>query len=99
MVSAALRTQAAINREFAMTRQSFDPKDFGVEMEKAEFIDMIVDDFNDMARGGWSVDEMLLHPREAPQFCDDFRRKHGFMYAPDDIMLRSLLQRRKNPGG
>jgi hypothetical protein len=37
-------------------------------------------------------------PREALRFCDDFRRKHQCMDVPDDIILRSIIGRRKHPG-
>ena len=64
-----------------------------------EFIDRLVDDFAETFRDAWSVDELLLHPREALRFCDDVRRKHGWFDVPDDIILPSVLQRRKNPNG
>lgn len=82
-----------------MSRQSFDPRDFGVNMEKPEFIDQMCEDFNTVYRGQWTVDELLLRPREAMRFCDDVRHRHGYYDLPDDIILRSILQRRKNPQG
>jgi len=27
---------------------------------------------------GWTIDELLLHPREAALFCDGVRRKRGW---------------------
>lgn len=81
-----------------MGRGNFDPVDFGVQMERTEFTDMMCDDFNDTYKGGWTIDELLLHPREAALFCDQVRRKHGFHDVPDDIILRSIMTRRKNPG-
>jgi hypothetical protein len=48
-------------------------------------------------RDGWTVDELLLHPREALNFCDQVRRRYGYFDVPDDIILRSIMQRRKNP--
>lgn len=46
----------------------------------------------------WSIDEMLLHPSEALTFCDSIRSsRHEFATIPDDLILRSLLARRKNP--
>jgi hypothetical protein len=90
-------SQIAFYKRFLMARASFQPADFGIEMAKEDFIDQLVDDFNDAYRGGWSVDEMLLHPREAMNFCDLVRRKHGYYDLPDDIILRVVMQRRKNP--
>ena len=45
----------------------------------------------------WTVDELLLHPRDAAQFCDSARRKLAVQDLPDDLVLRCLLTRRKNP--
>jgi hypothetical protein len=46
-----------------------------------------------------SIDELLLHPREAAHFCDDVRRQYGYFDVPDDIILRVILTRGKNPAG
>src|SRR5688572_28530445 len=83
--------------EFLVVRGNFDPIDFGVNLERSAFIDMMVDDFNTTYRGSWTIDELLLHPREASRFCDDVRRAHGFYDVPDDLILRVILGRRKNP--
>lgn len=45
-----------------------------------------------MFRGAWTIEELLLHPRDAIRFCDDVRHKHAYFDLPDDIILRSLLQ-------
>lgn len=82
---------------FLMSRGKFNPKDFGVDMTREEFTDHMVGDFANAYRDGWTIDELLLHPREAARFCDDVRSKHGFYDVPDDIILRSILTRRKNP--
>jgi hypothetical protein len=50
-------------------------------------------------RDQWSVDELMLHPREAARFCDQARFQHGYFDVPDDIILRVILTRRKNPSG
>lgn len=80
-----------------MARQSFNPRDFGVGMEKAEFVDLMAEEFNAYVRGSMAVDELLLHPRTAIHFCDTVRAKHAWFNLPDDIILRSVMQRRKNP--
>jgi hypothetical protein len=40
---------------------------------------------------------LVLHPRGALRFCDGTRRKHGWFDLPDDVLLRWLMNRRKNP--
>ena len=99
MATATAQSQADFYRVFLMARHSFKPSDFGIDVEKEVFLDMMVNDFNDVYRGGWTIDELLLHPREAILFCDDVRRKHRYFDLPDDIILRSILQRRKSPTG
>ena len=89
--------QVDFYKEFLMGRKSFSPQDFGVDKDRGEFDDLMVEEFGNTYRGMWTVDEMLLHPREAARFCEDVRRKHGFFDLPDDIMLRVIMQRRKNP--
>jgi hypothetical protein len=90
-------TQTQFYREFLMGRGKFDPAEFGVNLDKEEFTDQMVDEFNIIYRGGWTIDELCLHPREAARFCDDVRRKYGYYDLPDDIMLRVIMGRRKNP--
>jgi hypothetical protein len=80
-----------------MPRKSFDPQDFDIELSRDEFVDRMADMFNEIYRGTLSVDELLLHPREAIRFCDEVRSRFGYYGVPDDVILRSVLQRRKNP--
>jgi hypothetical protein len=84
-------------RAFLMARNKIDPSEYGVDLPKDEFIDNLCDDFNTRFRGQWTVDELLLHPREALWFCDEVRRSRGYFDVPDDIILRSVMTRRKNP--
>lgn len=99
MISTSEDRQVDFYKGFLMVRGKFNPKDFGADVSRDEFMDQMVDDFNTIYRGAWSIDELLLHPREAASFCDEVRRKHGYFDAPDDIILRSVMNRRKNPGG
>ena len=86
-------------REFLMSRGNFVPAEFGIEASKEAFTDQMVDSFGAAYRGQWSIDELLLHPREAVRFCDDVRRQYCYFDVPDDIILRVILTRRKNPSG
>jgi hypothetical protein len=45
----------------------------------------------------WTVDELLLHPTEALTYCVEARQLTGFPDVPDDLILRCLIARRKNP--
>ena len=91
------KTPVGFYKEFRMSRESFTPQDFGIDMDRKQFDDLMVDDFGEAYKGHWSIDELLLHPREAAMFCDDVRRKHRFFDLPDAFVLRVILQRRKNP--
>jgi hypothetical protein len=98
MPAIAFSSQADFYREFLVARKSFVPQDFGVDMEREAFDDQTVDFFGSIYKGNLTIDELLLHPAEAMRFCSDYRRKHGYFDLPDDIILRVILQRRKNPG-
>jgi hypothetical protein len=91
--------QTQFHREFLMGRGNFAPADFGISVDKEEFTDQMVDAFGAAYRGQWTIDELMLHPREAAHFCDDVRRQYGYFDVPDDIVLRVILTRRKNPAG
>lgn len=96
MITPVSESQAEFYRRFLMARQSIDPEQHGVQMGKEEFIDLMVEEFNNAFRS-WSIDELLLHPRQAMRFCDDVRYRHAFYDLPDDMILRAILYRRKNP--
>lgn len=95
----ASRSQAAFYREFVMKRGSFDPQEFGIDLPREEFIDRVAGEFSDYVRGQLSFDELLLRPTAALDFCQAIRRKFGWYDVPDDIILRSVMIRRKNPAG
>lgn len=96
MAAVAVTSQAAFYREWLMAR-SINPRDYGIDLELADLKDRLSDEFNTIYRDAWSFDDLLLHPREAIRFCDDLRRKYAWYSAPDDVLLRALMQRRKNP--
>ncbi len=97
MITTVSKSQIEFYREFIMGREKFQPQDFGVNMDRGEFDDRLVDEFNTTYKGQWSVDELCLHPREALAFCEGVRRKFGWYDVPDDIILRTTMNRRKNP--
>ncbi len=80
-----------------MKRGAFDPRDFGVEMDREDFIDEMVNCFNDFVKGELSIDELLLHPEMALQFCNETKARTLWFSLPNDIILRAIMIRRKNP--
>lgn len=94
MMTAELK-QSDFQQEFLMARNTLDPRDFGIDKDRDVFEDEVIDAFGTFTRGQVSIDELVLHPREALQFCDDFRRKNGYLYLPDDIILRTIMTIRK----
>src|SRR5436190_1388439 len=99
MMTAARPSARDFYQRFLMARQHINPKDYGVDSEKDQFTDTMVEDFGEYTRGNLTIDELLLRPRTALHFCDTVRQKHGWYDLPDDIILRVILTRRKNPTG
>lgn len=96
MIATHAVPQDQFYREFIMVRGKFDPAEFGVNLSREDLTEQMVDEFNSAYRS-WTIDELLVHPREATRFCDDVRRKFGYWDLPDDIILRVIMTRRKNP--
>lgn len=82
---------------FTMARTKLKFDQFGITEDNEVVIDKLCDDFNTSFRGQLTIDELLLHPRDAMCFCDTVRMKHGWIGLPDDMILRPILNRRKNP--
>jgi len=80
-----------------MARQKVEPRDFGIELGREELADQMVGELQEYTRGTLSIDELLLRPRTALHFCDMVRQRHGYFDLPDDIILRLIMTRRKNP--
>jgi hypothetical protein len=97
MTTLVTATQADFFREFLMARGNFDPSEFGIDATREDFADQMAEDFNTYFRGQLTVDELLLHPRDAMRFCDEIRHRRGYWTLPDDIILRTILGRRKHP--
>jgi len=68
----------------------------GCELAIDDFQDQLVDILAGMF-SSWSVDELVLHPRDALDFCSVACRRTGYSGLPDDLILRCLMARRKNP--
>ena len=80
-----------------MPRRSINPQYYGVDMGSDDFMDLMVEKFSDHTRGQATLDDLLLNPKEAFNFCESVRSSAGFEDLPDDIILRSVMIRRKNP--
>ena len=76
---------------------SIDPSEYGVDMDPGDFRECCVEEFNLYTMGRMTLDEVLLRPRVAVHFCDSIRQKFKWFDMPDDILLRSVMARRKNP--
>lgn len=93
-----IESQQGFYQRWLMGRAAFDLTHYGVDMDRDEFMDLMVDEFNSTFFGDQSLDKMLLRPREAIRFCDSVRGRHQhFMDVPDEVILRSIMIRRKNP--
>lgn len=97
MVASAVSTSGDFFRSFMMGRRAFDPRDYGIDLDREAFTDILVEHLSSIYHGEMTIDELCLNPREALHFCDMVRREHGWYYLPDDIILRPIMVRRKNP--
>lgn len=70
-----------VNRTLVMSIGKFNPR-----VIEVMFTNEMVYEFNAAYKGDWTIDELVLHPREALNFRDDVRRKRSWMYVPDDIL-------------
>ena len=98
MIAAVSKSQAELFRSYLMARAKIDPKDYGIDMTIDQFTDQMVEQLSAKYRGQITIDELLLHPREALLFCDQVRQSLGYYLLPDDVILRPIMIRRKNPG-
>lgn len=81
-------------REALMARQTQTFPDFGIPDDPAELTDRLAELMFNLYPA-FTVDELLLRPREAVRFCDAARQQTGYFDLPDDVILRALLNRRK----
>lgn len=80
-----------------MSRRKVELSEYGVALDGDDFADLMVDAFSAYSRGEYSFDELLLHPRDAIEFCDHVRTVNGFHEVPDEVILSTVMIRRKNP--
>lgn len=81
-------------REFYVSRLSKTLAEYGIDTDPEMFVDSLVERFQGMYPA-FSIDELLVRPREALRFCDSVRCATGNYDLPDDVLLRPLLNRRK----
>jgi|GEM_PF-2789416 hypothetical protein len=77
------------------TNAAFAPRDVGVELSRAEFGKILMKFFCDKFGGISMVEELLVYPDSAKQFCCEFRESIQSKSVPDDYILRLLLQCKK----
>ncbi len=65
---------------------------FGVQLEHGEFTNLVAATFSRLG-SSLAPNELVLRPREALAFCDEFRREIGCVDVPDDVILRALMSR------
>lgn len=76
-------------------------KKFGINMDAQPFRELLADTMSTQFRAIPNVDELLVRPKFALQYCDYIRTalfEHGEVEAidlPDDVILRTLLGMRK----
>jgi|HubBroStandDraft_6_1064221.scaffolds.fasta_scaffold699931_1 hypothetical protein len=88
-------SQLTFYKRWLIGRASFDPKDFGVDMDREMFIDSMLEVFDEKYHGMWTVDDLVCRPDDAKEFCRDFKKKHGCPDFPDYLILGSIMNRRK----
>jgi len=77
-----------------MARKNQTFADYGVDDDPEMFTDRLVEMMHGMY-AAFTIDELLLRPREALKFCDAVRGSTGHVDLPDDVILRLILNRRK----
>jgi hypothetical protein len=72
-------------------------KENGCEVPIRDFQDELEEAFQGQY-SNFSIDSLLLNPTEALAFCQGVRRlRRDYATLPEELILRCLLARRKNP--
>ena len=82
-------------KEFYVSRLSKTLAEYGIDTEPEMFVDQLVELFQGLYPA-FTIDELLVRPREALKFCDAVRTSCRNYDLPDDLLLRPLLNRRKH---
>jgi hypothetical protein len=82
-------------KEALVARLSLTLADFGIDLGPEEFVDLLADMMAQLYPA-FTIDELLVRPREALRFCDAARQRLDCYDLPDDVILRALLNRRKS---
>jgi hypothetical protein len=100
MIATRSRSQADFYKEWLMARRnSMEPRDYGLDMDRQEFLEKLTDLQNETYRGQLSIDELCLRPTEALRFISDARRMFAAYDLPEDFILRTLMNNRKKGQG
>jgi hypothetical protein len=83
-------------REALMARLNLTLADYGIDLEPAAYVDELAELMANLYPA-FSVDELLVRPREALRYCDAARQRFQCYDLPDDLILRPLLSRREQP--
>jgi hypothetical protein len=81
-------------KELLVARLSKTLEEYGIEGDPEQFVDKLVEMLHN-TYPAYTVDELLLRPREALRFCDSVRQSINNYDVPDDVLLRPILNRRK----
>lgn len=79
---------------YYVARLSSTLAEYGIDTDPEMFVDQLIDQCFVMYPA-FTIDELLVRPREALRFCDAVRERLGNYDLPDDMLLRPLLNRRK----
>ncbi len=82
-------------KEALMARLTSKFSDYGIDDDP----EMIVDRFVSLLASmypAFTLDNLLVRPREALRFCDEVRRRENAYDLPDDVILQPLMNRRKH---
>jgi hypothetical protein len=71
-------------------KQTYDPRDHGVELSKDDFSRVLNEDFREMFRGYWTTFDLAHNPQMAMRFCDEVRHKHLWFDLPDQVIMVRL---------
>jgi len=73
-------------------------KEYGCETPIKQFQDALEEVFNRDYRARFTVDSLMQHPSDAVEYCQKINKyQSDFAAVPENLILRCLMARRKNP--